>query len=109
VKQHNDLQRVNESLGNWWGQIHFSNEQGLYDINRVSEDVAAGLLNLVFNLDLKNLNEEETNFPGIDLGDETQKKAFQVTSRTDRAKIKKDMVTFMKTPGPGKKNVLPAI
>jgi hypothetical protein len=37
----------------------------------VSEDVATGLLNLVFNLDLKNLNEEETNFPGIDLGGKT--------------------------------------
>jgi hypothetical protein len=71
VKQLKDLQSVNESLGNWWGQIHFSNEQGLYDINRVSEDVATGLLNLVFNLDLKNLNEEETNFPGIDLGGKT--------------------------------------
>lgn len=96
MKQLNELQPVYDSLGNWWGQIHFRNDQGLYDINRESEDVAAGLLNLVFNLDLKNLNEEEPNFPGIDLGDDKNKKAFQVTSRTDPAKIKKDMGTFMK-------------
>ncbi len=65
MKQHNELQTVYDSLGNWWGQIHTRNTGELYDINRVSEDVAAGLLNLVFNLELKNLNPDQVkkSFP----------------------------------------------
>jgi WD40 repeat protein len=94
MKELDDLQAVYDCLGNWWGQIHTRNAQGLYDINRVSEDVAVPLLNLVFNLDLVNLNPEKKNFPGIDLGDKTNGKAFQVTSRTDTTKIKKDIATF---------------
>jgi hypothetical protein len=64
MKQLNDLQTVYDCMGNWWGQIHTRNTGELYDINRVSEDIAAGLLNLVFNLELKNLNPEKKNFPG---------------------------------------------
>jgi hypothetical protein len=48
-----DLHPVYDCLGNWWGQIRSRNAQGLYDINHVSEDVAAGVLNLVFNLALR--------------------------------------------------------
>jgi hypothetical protein len=97
MKELNDIQTVCDCLGTWWGQIHTRAAQGLLDINRVSEDVAVTLLNLVFNLELKNLNQEKKNFPGIDLGDDTNKKAFQVTSRKDPAKIKKDINTFIET------------
>jgi hypothetical protein len=96
MRELDELQGVYDCLGNWWGQIRTRNARGLYDINQVSEDVAARLLNLVFNMELENLNLENKNIPGIDLGDNTNKIAFQVTSRTDKTKIKENIDTFNK-------------
>ena len=45
------------------------------------------LLNIVLMLNLQNLKEHQTNYPGVDLGDFSKKIAFQVTSKKDSKKI----------------------
>lgn len=94
----NDIQRVADLLSWWKAQIHTRNAVDFFDINRVAENISAKLLNLVYNWNLKNLNEEQKNFPGIDLGDDDNKIAFQVTSKKDPQKIKESLDKFVKGP-----------
>lgn len=47
---------------------------GLFDDNKYWENIIRYLMNAVYGLDLKNLNEEKINYPGIDLGDQSEKK-----------------------------------
>jgi len=68
---------------------------GQNDLNRVLEDFFKELLNLIHRSNLRNLNKERSNAPGLDLGDKTspRKIAFQVTSRADAAKVNKTLRT----------------
>ena len=93
-----DIQRVADLLSLWKAQIHTRNDVDFFDINRVAENISAKLLNLVYNWNLKNLNEEQRNFPGIDLGDDDNKIAFQITSKKDPQKIKESLEKFVKGP-----------
>ena len=89
-----DIDRLVKLLALWLVEIRLYNDLNLYDINSLAENIAAKLLNLVYDLELKNLNTEKNNFSGIDLGDDTKKIAFQVTSRYDNKKIKDNIDTF---------------
>jgi len=44
---------------------------------------------------LVNLNRKKKNFPGIDLGDDHDRVAFQVTSSTTLDKVKSTVQQFM--------------
>lgn len=63
----------------------------LYDLNRYLEDFFKEILNIVYGYSLVNLNEERSNNPGLDLGDESAKVAFQVTSSKSSSKINKTL------------------
>ena len=63
----------------------------LFDINIISEDFFCGFINIVFDCHVENLNLQEDNFPGVDLGDKSKKVAFQITSTTDREKVQKSI------------------
>jgi hypothetical protein len=67
------------------------------DINKVSENVLIPLLAEVYGYkNLKNLNfTEGSNFPGIDLGDETAKVAFQITATPGIEKVKHTLSKFI--------------
>lgn len=70
-------------------QVELAAAQGRQDINVVSEDAWIPILAEVFNCpNLENLNNKSKNFPGIDLGDETERVAFQVTATTSLTKVK---------------------
>ena len=59
-----------------------------YDLNLVLENFFKEILNLAYGINLSNLNAKRSNAPGLDLGDPAAKIAYQVTSRSDAAKIK---------------------
>jgi hypothetical protein len=59
----------------------------LFDLNRYLEDFFKDILNIVYGYKLINLNEERSNNPGLDLGDEVAKVAFQVTSTKISSKV----------------------
>jgi hypothetical protein len=59
----------------------------LFDLNRYLEDFFKDILNIVYGYKLINLNEERSNNPGLDLGDEVAKVAFQVTSTKSSSKV----------------------
>ncbi|CAA9202865.1 hypothetical protein FLA105534_04289 [Flavobacterium bizetiae] len=76
-----------DSLSNLNNQINIRCSLGFTDLNKVSEDFFAKLLNKIYSYSLINLNSSRSNEPGIDIGDETNSIAFQVTSQADSSKI----------------------
>lgn len=59
----------------------------LYDLHKYSEDFSAHFLNQVYGYNLENLNLKKFNEPGMDLGDQDNKIAFQVTTNKKSKKI----------------------
>jgi tetratricopeptide (TPR) repeat protein len=91
-----ETNRVLDLMTFWVAKIKANNYLDFYDINKVAEDLALKLLNEIYNLNLKNLNREKRNYPGIDLGDKTNKIAYQITSRGDSQKIQECLQAFDK-------------
>jgi len=60
---------------------------GLTDLNKYLEDFFKEILNRAYGLSLVNLNSSRSNEPSLDLGDETNSIAFQVTSQKTVQKI----------------------
>ena len=59
-----------------------------------AEYLYCDLLNKAFDYELKNMNRIRDNFPAIDLGDEGEGLAVQVTSTGDAGKVKKTLERF---------------
>ena len=78
----NRYAEVNAIVQKNWGSYEV-----LYDLNRYLEDFFKDILNIVYGYKLVNLNEERSNNPGLDLGDEAVKVAFQVTSTKSSDKV----------------------
>lgn len=68
------------------------------DINKVAETLLIPLFSEVYSYThLQNLNDTEgSNYPGIDLGDERARVAFQITSTSNSEKIKNTLRKFVK-------------
>ena len=60
----------------------------MLDDHVAAEDFFAGLLNEVYGWRLENLNKSGRSYPGIDLGDEANRIAVQVTTELNTQKIK---------------------
>lgn len=77
-------------------QVNLATKQGKIDVNLTLEDAIIPILKEVYQLPkLINLNAKQKNFPGIDLGDEYDRVAFQVTSTTNIEKVKKSLRVFL--------------
>lgn len=83
----NNLNRIKELLVDLSKYAKIENSNGELSINRAAENIIAGLLNIIFDSNLKNLNTEIKNYPAIDLGDKSKKLAVQVTV-TDKSNDK---------------------
>ena len=89
----NELRQAVSRLVN---QVELASKQGRLDINLALEDAFIPILKELFHLQkLHNLNAKQKNYPGIDLGDEFDRVAFQVTATTELEKIKKTLTIFM--------------
>ena len=62
-------------------------KKGLYDLNKKAEPFFGRLLNIVYGWKLINLNEIQSNYPAIDLGDSHSKVCIQVTAENNSSKI----------------------
>lgn len=77
-------------------QIELATSQGRTDINLALEDAFIPILKTAYNLpNLVNLNRKRKNYPGIDLGDDHDRVAFQITSTTTLDKVKSTIQQFM--------------
>jgi hypothetical protein len=89
--------RINELMSAFVTQVKGATSMGRTDINKVAESVLIPLFKEVYGYtNLKNLNDvEKTNYPAIDLGDETARVSIQITSTTDSEKIKDTLRGFI--------------
>lgn len=69
-------------------QAKLRNRLGLSDLSVFSENFFRDILDIVEKLELVNTNEDRSNEPGVDLGDENAKIAYQVTTTKNSDKIK---------------------
>ena len=98
-KRERIIKEIANNLAFSSGSTALKNVIGLFDINRIAQDFFAELFKLVFGY--KNLKELDklnniTTYPAIDLGDEIEKIAFQITTRKDSEKIKDTIRKFIK-------------
>ena len=75
--------------------IRYLDGMHFYDVNTVAEDFICGLLNVIYDYDLENLNRCNSNYPGIDLGNKNYGIAVQVSSNGTRKKIKHTIDQFI--------------
>ena len=85
---------INNSLAWLSTQVSINNRLNLTDINVHSENLYRDLLNLAFGYNLVNINIIDYNAAAIDLGDEGNKFAIQITSTSALAKIKHTVTKF---------------
>lgn len=89
------LDNIADSLAHLSQQVALHNSINLYDINIISETFYADLLNIIKGWKLSNANSVEKNAPGVDLVDDLNKIAVQVTSDSSSDKIKHTIEEFI--------------
>lgn len=77
-------------------EVENRNAAGFTDLNVFCEKFVAELLNRTHSLNLKVLSEKSHVFPGIDLSDENNRVAVQVTSTKTLGKIHETLNIFLK-------------
>lgn len=92
------INNITEVLSVIRTKVEIRNSINLYDINIHGENFYRDLFNLTYDWGLQDLNAQTTNASYIDLVDEKNKKAIQVTSQNDSGKIKKSINGFLKNP-----------
>ena len=88
------LNKIRSYLAAIETNVKLSNIDGYYDINRKLEDIIARLLNLIYGYKFVNANRIESNFPAVDLIDDDNRIAVQVTSDNSYTKINKTFDVF---------------
>lgn len=97
MKQVDIENQLREVVGRLITEVDLATNQGRSDVNLISEDAWIPILKEVYQCqNLINLNRRHRNFPGIDLGDEQDRVAFQVTASTDMEKVKSTLEKFKK-------------
>lgn len=90
------VNRINELLSRFVAEVKAANASGLYDLNIHAENVVIPMLNRLYGLALVNANSKEKNFPAVDLIDEKNRVAFQVSATADSEKIKHTLREFIR-------------
>ncbi len=76
--------------------FHSNNKHGLLNSNKHAESFFQELLNLIYSLELTNLNKIKKNYPAIDLGDTSNRICYQITAETNSNKFKDTLEKFEK-------------
>lgn len=64
------INQFSEDLAALSREVEAKVAAGLLDINKICEDVFCGVFRELYGFkNIRNLNEEEQNFPGVDLAD----------------------------------------
>jgi hypothetical protein len=97
MQQQNLLNQARNLLTAFVASVKGATALGHTDINVISENVLRDLFRIVYSLpELRNLNQERRNYPGIDLADDTKGVAFQITATPDLSKIKETLQTVLR-------------
>jgi hypothetical protein len=73
------------------GQVKLRCGLGFNDLSVFAENFCRDVLNILLPADLHNLNEGRSNEPALDLGDDVNGWAFQITATASSAKVNKTL------------------
>lgn len=90
------LNDIRKGLSHFQTYIESGQGVNLTDTNVRAEDFVAGLLNCLFGWQLKNTNDDVSNYPCIDLIDQSIGCGIQVTAEKGSAKLKKTIQCLVK-------------
>jgi len=99
MKSVHSLNRINELMSRFVAQVKGASSMSRTDINKAAETILIPLFKEIYGYtDLKNINyaEDDDNYPGIDLGDETARVTFQITATRTLLKVKHTLRQFIK-------------
>jgi tetratricopeptide (TPR) repeat protein len=93
-KREQALKTVIDALASLESTCRLRGLIGLLDLNRVAQHFFCRFLNEVYGLNLTELDQIQSNFPAIDLGDTNKRKCFQITSDKSGEKIQTTLDKF---------------
>lgn len=97
LQRKDNIDKISTKLAILAHKVELNTSLNLMDLNIHAEYFFCELLNMIFNLSLSNLNSINSNAKSIDLIDEKNRLAVQVTSTSDFAKIRKTVDSFIET------------
>ena len=89
-----EFKTINEELSKLKVVIENENKINLTDKNIFLEDIMCQIINIMFDYNLKNTNFNISNYPAIDLVDEKEQIAFQITTNINHKKIQSTLDKF---------------
>jgi len=92
----NSQKKISDLLAAFATKIKLSNSVNEGSINVLAENIYLKLLNCVYEVDLQNLNYDQSNYPSIDLIDFQKKIAIQITATHSAKKIEDTLQKFYK-------------
>lgn len=95
LKREEYIKRISSELSRFQTELEMNNTAGLFDGNHTAEDFICGLLNLIYGCQLENQNHRQKNAAAVDLTDQTNRFAVQVTSDNSRGKIQSTIDRFI--------------
>lgn len=89
------LQKSCSLLARFAYEVRVSNAQGLFDINKIAEDILVPIFATIFDCpELQNQNQIRMNFPAVDLGCRVSRISIQVTSDASSSKVNETLEKF---------------
>lgn len=95
LKSKEFIEEINKYLSILKNNIEIQNANGFFDINKYCENFFCELLNIIYDLQLEDLNRIKVNYPAVDLGDISEGVCFQITSENSRKKIQETVEKFI--------------
>ena len=94
IKRSKKVDEIIKSLALLQYYIKFNNKLSKYDVNKDCEDFFCGLFNIVYDLELSNMNKIQKNFPSIDLGSIKDGISVQITATILKKKVNNTIEGF---------------
>lgn len=94
IKRETVLKALAERFATFSNIVTIQNKAGFNDINKSSERLFIDVLNIAYNLRLRDMNSIQDNYPAIDLGDYSSRTCIQVTSESTNQKFRNTVAKF---------------
>lgn len=94
IRRENVLKILAERFATFSNVVTIQNKAGFNDINKSAERLFIDVLNIAYNLRLRDMNAIQDNYPAIDLGDYGSRTCIQVTSESTNQKFRKTIAKF---------------
>ena len=94
IRRENALKALAERFATFSNVVTIQNKAGFNDINKSAERLFIDILNIAYNLRLRDMNAIQDNYPAIDLGDYGARTCIQITSESTNQKFRDTVSKF---------------